>query len=147
MSQPLNFSNQDLRNRSFRGCDLVGADFRKADIRSCDFSGANLEGADFSEAIAGQSGKQIFSKVSDAFLHTAFLVTLGIALVSFLYAIGSALVSTHDIKVIAFIICIGCIGMLLREFLNNFLSASKFAIVFVVAISLLIIGALLGLRG
>ena len=59
MSQPLDFSNQDLRNRSFKGRDLAGADFRKADIRGCDFSNANLESADFSGVIAGRSGKQI----------------------------------------------------------------------------------------
>ena len=61
MSQPLDFSNQVLPNRSFKGRkDLAGANFRKADIRGCDFSNANLEGADFSEVTAGQSRKQIF---------------------------------------------------------------------------------------
>ena len=61
MTQPLDFSNQDLRNRSFKGRkDLAGAIFRNADIRGCDFSDANLEGADFSGVTAGQSGKQIF---------------------------------------------------------------------------------------
>ena len=61
MTQPLDFSNQDLRNRSFKGRqDLAGANFQKADIRGCDFSKANLKGADFSEIKAGRSGKQIF---------------------------------------------------------------------------------------
>jgi uncharacterized protein YjbI with pentapeptide repeats len=64
MTQPLDFSNQDLRNRSFKGQNLAGANFRKADIRGCDFSKANLEGADFSGVTAGQSGKQIFVEVA-----------------------------------------------------------------------------------
>jgi uncharacterized protein YjbI with pentapeptide repeats len=66
MPQPLDFSNKDLRNRSFKGRDLAGADFRKADIRGCDFRNANLEGADFSGVTAGQSGKQIFIVVAFA---------------------------------------------------------------------------------
>jgi uncharacterized protein YjbI with pentapeptide repeats/gas vesicle protein len=65
MPQPLDFSNQDLRDRSFKGReDLAGADFRKADIRGCDFSNANLEGADFSGVTAGKSSKQIFIVVA-----------------------------------------------------------------------------------
>jgi uncharacterized protein YjbI with pentapeptide repeats len=66
MTQPLDFSNQDLRNRSFKGQNLAGANFRKADIRGCDFSTANLNGADFSGVIAGQSKKQIFGAVAGA---------------------------------------------------------------------------------
>ena len=65
MPQPLDFSNKDLRNRSFKGRDLASADFRKADIRGCDFRNANLEGADFSGVTAGQSGKQILIVVDD----------------------------------------------------------------------------------
>jgi uncharacterized protein YjbI with pentapeptide repeats len=64
MTQPLDFSNQDLRNRSFKGQNLASADFRKADIRGCDFSNANLEGADFSGVTAGQSGKQVFITIA-----------------------------------------------------------------------------------
>jgi uncharacterized protein YjbI with pentapeptide repeats len=68
MTQPLDFSNQDLRNRSFKGRkDLAGADFRKADIRGCNFSGANLEGANFSGLTSGQSGQQIFIAFAFAF--------------------------------------------------------------------------------
>ena len=64
MTQPLDFSNQDLRNRSFKGQDLAGANFRKADIRGCDFSKANLEEADFSGVTAGLSRKQTFIAVA-----------------------------------------------------------------------------------
>ena len=65
MTQPLDFSNQDLRDRSFKGRqDLAGANFRKADIRGCDFSKANLEEADFSGVTAGLSRKQTFIAVA-----------------------------------------------------------------------------------
>ena len=73
MTQPLDFSNQDLRDRSFKGQNLAGANFRKADIRGCDFSNANLEGADFSGVRAGQSRKQIF---------IAFAIVMAIVIVS-----------------------------------------------------------------
>ncbi len=61
MTQPLDFSNQDLRDRSFKGQNLAGANFRKSDIRGCDFSKANLEGADFSGVTSGKSRKHIFT--------------------------------------------------------------------------------------
>ena len=56
---PLDFSNQDLRNRSFKdNQNLAGANFRNADIRGCDFTNANLEGADFSGVKSGRSHRQ-----------------------------------------------------------------------------------------
>ena len=54
-----NFSNQVLRNRSFRGQVLNGADFGGADVRGCNFSNAQLEGANFIGAKIGVSGRQI----------------------------------------------------------------------------------------
>lgn len=57
-SSPLNFANQDLRNRSFKGQNLKGADFRGCDIRGCDFSHALLQDANFERARAGQTPKK-----------------------------------------------------------------------------------------
>jgi Pentapeptide repeats (8 copies) len=57
-SQQPDFSDQDLRHRSFRGQRLRQVSFRNADIRGCDFSRADLTGADFSGAIAGQTLRQ-----------------------------------------------------------------------------------------
>lgn len=57
-SSPLNFANQDLRNRSFKRQDLNGADFSGCDIRGCDFSHALLQGANFERARAGQTPKK-----------------------------------------------------------------------------------------
>jgi hypothetical protein len=57
-SSPLNFANQDLRNRSFKGHNLQGADFSGCDIRGCNFSHALLQGANFERVRAGQTPKQ-----------------------------------------------------------------------------------------
>ncbi|MGF1515558.1 MAG: pentapeptide repeat-containing protein [Elainellaceae cyanobacterium] len=50
---PHDFSNQNLRGRSFKRQDLAGADFRGADIRGTDFSRAMLRQANFTGARAG----------------------------------------------------------------------------------------------
>jgi hypothetical protein len=48
------FTNQDLRNSSFKGRELQGADFSGSDIRGCDFSHTQLQGADFERIKAGR---------------------------------------------------------------------------------------------
>jgi len=47
------FSNQNLRGRSFKGQNLEGANFSHADIRGANFTDACLQGANFSYAKAG----------------------------------------------------------------------------------------------
>jgi len=79
MTQPLDFSNQLLIGRSFKGQNLAGADFRKADIRLCDFRNANLEGADFSGARAEEFYSLIFiSSVIFQVVIFSFLALIGI---------------------------------------------------------------------
>jgi uncharacterized protein YjbI with pentapeptide repeats len=58
MSQSLNFANQDLRDRSFKGKNLVGADFSGADIRGCDFCRSQLKSANFANVRTGVSQRQ-----------------------------------------------------------------------------------------
>jgi uncharacterized protein YjbI with pentapeptide repeats len=58
MSQSLNFANQDLRDRSFKGKNLVGADFSGADIRGCNFCRSQLKAANFANVRAGASQRQ-----------------------------------------------------------------------------------------
>lgn len=48
-----NFSQKNLRGRSFKGQDLSQADFSSADIRGANFTNALLIGANFSNAKAG----------------------------------------------------------------------------------------------
>jgi uncharacterized protein YjbI with pentapeptide repeats len=78
MTQPLDFSNEILIGRSFKGQNLAGADFRKADIRLCDFSNANLEGADFSSVRAEEFYWLVFIKsVIFGVIGFAFLILIG----------------------------------------------------------------------
>lgn len=56
---PQDFSNQNLRGRSFKGQYLEGANFSRADIRGANFTNANLTGANFSDAQAGLQSHQI----------------------------------------------------------------------------------------
>ena len=62
-SSPLNFANQDLRNRSFKGQNLNGADFSGCDLRGCDFSHALLQGANFERVKTGQTPRQSISSL------------------------------------------------------------------------------------
>ncbi|MDZ8053732.1 MAG: pentapeptide repeat-containing protein [Aulosira sp. ZfuVER01] len=55
----LNYSNQILHDRSFKGQDLSGADFSGADLRGCNFTGATLIGANFQQVKTGQSQRQV----------------------------------------------------------------------------------------
>jgi uncharacterized protein YjbI with pentapeptide repeats len=59
MRQSLNFANQDLRDRSFKGRNLIGADFSGADIRGCNFCRAQLKFANFANVKSGLSDRQI----------------------------------------------------------------------------------------
>jgi uncharacterized protein YjbI with pentapeptide repeats len=53
MQHTINFANQDLRGRSFRGANISGANFSYCDIRGADFSDTTLVGANFTHAKAG----------------------------------------------------------------------------------------------
>lgn len=75
----LNFSNQNLRNRSFKGLDLSGANFSSCDIRGCNFTGAILRGANFQGARMGQSRRRVRILIARAGV-TAVSVTLAGAL-------------------------------------------------------------------
>jgi uncharacterized protein YjbI with pentapeptide repeats len=75
----LNFSNQNLRNRSFKGLDLSGANFSGSDVRGCNFTGAILRGANFQGAKMGQSRRPVRTLIARAGV-TAVSVTLAGAL-------------------------------------------------------------------
>ncbi|AFZ21753.1 pentapeptide repeat-containing protein [Allocoleopsis franciscana] len=62
-SSPLNFANQDLRNRSFKGQNLNGANFSGCDLRGCDFSHALLQDANFERVKTGQTPRQFIPSV------------------------------------------------------------------------------------
>jgi uncharacterized protein YjbI with pentapeptide repeats len=105
----LDFSNQDLRNRSFKdNQNLAGANFRNSDIRGCDFTNANLEGADFSGARAGRSRTQeiIFIMVVLIGVVQGFL---GLKVLTFFYDFGGYILS----------ILIMILGLLIGLFVNH----------------------------
>jgi hypothetical protein len=72
LSSHLNFSQQDLRNRSFAGQDLSGANFRGADLRGCSFRKACLLGGTFDGAIVGSTNRQYLIR---------FMVIIGVAVI------------------------------------------------------------------
>lgn len=74
---PLNFANQNLRDRSFKGKNLNRADFRGADIRGCDFSNALLQEANFAQVRAGQTPSRFI------LLSIAALILAGFAIHAF----------------------------------------------------------------
>lgn len=56
---PHDFAHRNLRNRSFRGQILLGADFSHCDLRGCDFSGAQLQNATFNQARLGYAPEPV----------------------------------------------------------------------------------------
>ena len=111
MSQNLNFANQDLRDRSFKGKNLVGADFSGADIRGCNFSRAQLKFASFDNVLAGKSQRQtaISSVISfamalmvasTAMIAIILLVTFAITLIT-TFIFGVAIVNREIVYWVA----------------------------------------------
>jgi uncharacterized protein YjbI with pentapeptide repeats len=78
---PQDFSDKNLRGRSFKGQNLTGANFSYADIRGANFTNAILTEADFTRAKAGLQKR-----------WTIFLVTLSLFL-SVISGLMSAFVS------------------------------------------------------
>ena len=76
----LNFSNQNLRNRSFKGLDLSGANFSGSDIRGCNFTGAILRGANFQGARMGQSRRRMKSLIARAGVIAVSVTLAGAAI-------------------------------------------------------------------
>ena len=68
---PLDYSGQNLQERSFKGQNLTGANFSKADIRGANFTNAILKGADFSGATAGLQRRWVIGLLIVIFLLSA----------------------------------------------------------------------------
>ncbi|NER84781.1 MAG: pentapeptide repeat-containing protein [Leptolyngbya sp. SIO1D8] len=68
------FSNQDLRQHSFRLQDLQQATFVDCDLRGCNFQGANLTGATFIACRVGYSRQQL--AISAILLVSAVMLML-----------------------------------------------------------------------
>jgi hypothetical protein len=71
-----NFSQKNLRGKSFRGEDLSEADFSGSDIRGADFSNAILKGANFTNVIAGLQKREALILLSVLMVLSAGLGVL-----------------------------------------------------------------------
>jgi uncharacterized protein YjbI with pentapeptide repeats len=70
------FTNQDLRGKSFKGPNLAGANFSNADIRGADFSHANLTDANFSGVTAGMRSLRLMRFAAISLLITAIILVI-----------------------------------------------------------------------
>lgn len=133
MSQSLNFTNQDLRDRSFKGRNLVGADFSGADIRGCNFCRSQLKFANFANVRAGKSQRQtvvanIVSFVmalmfaSTAMIAIILLITFAIA-----FIFGMAIVNRETIYWVAIVAIVVFAVSFAIAFTINFTSSSAIA--------------------
>lgn len=142
------FSNHNLRGRSFVGIDLSGANFENADIQGANFSKAILRGANFSYAKAG------LNNIAVTFL---FIVSLLLAVISGLSSgfVGYLLTYFSQPKfiiaggfppVLAIFIVLGIfVAVLLRVDITTALKS--FGIAFIIASILSLPGALVALVG
>jgi uncharacterized protein YjbI with pentapeptide repeats len=109
MSQNLNFTNQDLRDRSFKGKNLVGADFSGADIRGCNFSYSQLQSANFAKVLAGRSQRQnlivSFTALAMALMSAGTAMIASILLITFTLSIilGIAQINRETIYWVAIV--------------------------------------------
>ncbi len=78
----LNFTNQNLRNRIFKGLDLRNVNFSGADIRGCDFSNAQLQNANFTKVKIGQPPRFLITLTFITFL-TGIIAFQAISQMSF----------------------------------------------------------------
>jgi uncharacterized protein YjbI with pentapeptide repeats len=82
-----NFSNKNLRGRSFRGQDLTDANFNRADIRGTDFSNAVLIGANFAGAKAGLQERWSF--IRPLFLLFLLVTVMDLSKIFLYSSVGS----------------------------------------------------------
>ncbi|MCY7332682.1 MAG: pentapeptide repeat-containing protein [Pseudanabaena sp. CAN_BIN31] len=144
MSQSLNFTNQDLRDRSFKGKNLVGADFSGADIRGCNFSRSQLKAANFANVRAGRSQRQ--NAIVNITSFTIALMFAGTAMIATILLITFAIVSIFGIEAInretiywvaIVAIVVFAVGFAV-SFTGSFAIASKKGIMIAIPISLIL---------
>ncbi len=130
MSQSLNFANQDLRDRSFKGKNLVGADFSGADIRGCNFCRSQLKSANFANVRAGKSKRQkaiaSFTSFVMALIFAGTVMIATILLVTFTisFIFGMAIVNRDMIYWVAIVAIVSFAVSFAVAFTSSFLVAS-----------------------
>ncbi|PZV11085.1 MAG: hypothetical protein DCF20_20155 [Pseudanabaena sp.] len=144
MSQSLNFVNQDLRDRSFKGKNLVGADFSGADIRGCNFCRSQLKDANFANVLAGTSQRQTFIAsilsflIALIFAGTATIATILLITFTIAFIFGLAVVNSEMIYWVNIVaIVVFAVGFAIA-FTSSFAIAGRKGTYTAIAISLII---------
>lgn len=104
----LNWSNRDLRNRSFRGLDLKGADFSGSDIRGCNFSSALLTGANFEQVRTGITLRRVLILMTVAAIAAVVMASTVIRTV--FSALGEAVGGQSWLYIMAMLVGLGLSG-------------------------------------
>lgn len=140
----LDFSNQNLRGRSFKYQNLEGANFSYADIRGANFTGANLKGANFSHATAGLSYywkiKLLIFSYLISILSGFFSTTAGITAVK---RLSSSNIETFRFLPSVIILAVSIV-FLITLFSKKLTPNSKTTIANLIAIILALTGSLVG---
>jgi len=86
------FSNQNLRGRSFKGQDLTRANFSGADLRGASFTESTLNKAKFSNAIFG------ITNIFNLFLWFFLIPIIGI-IIGFFVSLGASFLSVSTVDI------------------------------------------------
>lgn len=144
MSQSLNFANQDLRDRSFKGKNLVGANFSGADIRGCNFCRSQLKAANFANVRAGKSQRQaaIASLVSFVmalmFAGTATISTILLVAFSLSFIFGATIINQATVYWVAIVAIVVFAVSFAVSFTASFAISSSKGTVIAIPISLVV---------
>lgn len=143
MSQSLNFANQDLRDRSFKGRNLVGADFSGADLRGCNFYRSQLKSANFANVRTGKSPRQIaIANIKSFVMAVMFAGTTMIAMILlitfvFTFIFSPELVNRDTIYWVAIVVIVVFAVGFATTFTSSFAIANSKGILIAIAISLI----------
>jgi uncharacterized protein YjbI with pentapeptide repeats len=142
MNQNLNFTNQDLRDRSFQGKNLVGANFSGADIRGCNFSHSQLQSANFAKVLTGLSQRQNLTiNITSFFMAFMFAGTAMIAailLITFTLSLilGIAQINREIVYWVAIVVIVVFAVCFAIAFTGYFINSSKKGVFAAIPISL-----------
>lgn len=113
MSQGLNFANQNLCDRSFKGKNLLGADFSGADLRGCNFCYAKLKDANFTNVVTGRSPRQKIGLnllaliMALMFAGTAMITSILLIAFAIAFIFGTAVVNrdlVYGVAIVAIVV-------------------------------------------
>ena len=144
MRQGINFANQDLRDRSFKGRNLIGADFSGADLRGCNFFRSQLQSASFANVRTGKSQRQIaIANINSFVMALMFAGTTMIAMILlitfvFTFIFSPELVNRDTIYWVAIVVIVVFVVSFSTAFTSRFAIANSKWLFTAIAISFVI---------